>query len=108
MPKLLTALQTRPHYQPFDVGWVRHREGLTHLLAGRADRYLEICAVLLPEPGLAHVVGLCGLTYVLPFVGRAGEAIEIADDAMTAARCPRQPVLDRLSASRLRAAFAQN
>lgn len=81
-----SALQTNPHYQPFDVGWVRHREGLAHLLAGRADRYLEICTALVAEPGLAHVIGLCGLTYGLSLVARAGEAVEIADEAMTAAR----------------------
>ena len=86
-----SALQTDPHYQPFDVGWVRHAEALAHLLAGRTDRYLEICTELIDEPGLGHVVGLCGRTHILGLVGRDEEGIEIADDAMAAARAHGNP-----------------
>ncbi len=38
------------------------------------------------ETGLAHVSGLCGLTYVLPAVGRAAEARALGDDTVAAAR----------------------
>ena len=101
-----SALQTDPHYQPFDVGWVRHGEALAHLLAGRADRYLEICAELIDEPGLAHVVGLCGRTHILGLVGRNEEAIEIADDAMAAARAHGNPFWIAAAHAACGAAFA--
>ena len=103
-----STLQTNPHYQPFDVGWVRHGEALAHLLAGRADRYLEICTELIDEPGLAHVVGLCGRTHILALVGRAEEAIEIADDAMAAARAHGNPFWIAAAHAACGAAFAQH
>ena len=103
-----SALQTDPRYQPFDVGWVRHGEALAHFLAGRVDRYLEICTGLVDEPGLAHVVGLCGPTHALSLVGRADEAMEIADDAMAAARAHGNPFWIAAAHGACGAAFAEH
>jgi hypothetical protein len=50
------------------------------------DRFLEICTGLIAQPGLAHVVGLCGLTWALPLTGRAQEATAVAEETVTAAR----------------------
>jgi predicted ATPase/DNA-binding SARP family transcriptional activator len=86
-----SALQTDPNYQPFDSAWVRFREAVAQLDAGRPDRYLEICTELAAQPGLAHVIGLCGLVAFLPSVGRADEAMSIAEDAMAAANAHANP-----------------
>ena len=86
-----SALQTDPNYQPFDSAWARFREAVAQLDAGRSDRYLEICSELAAQTGLAHVVGLCGLVAFLPSVGRAEEAMAIADDAMAAANARSSP-----------------
>ena len=64
-----------------------------HFFAGRVDRSLEIFTALAAQTGLAHVVGLCGLTYGLPAVGRSDEAIAIAEDTMKAARARANPYL---------------
>ena len=85
------ALGSDPRYQPFANGWTSFLEAAAHLYAGRADRFLEICTTLAAQTGLAHLIGLCGLTNVLAVVGRAGEATTIADEAMNAARTHANP-----------------
>ena len=86
-----TTLQGQPRYEPFDIAWVSHREALAHLFAGRSDRYVEICTGLASQAGVAHVIGLCGLTYGLPLVGRTSEAIAIAEDTIAVARSHGNP-----------------
>jgi predicted ATPase/class 3 adenylate cyclase len=85
-------LQDEPGYQPFTEGLAAYMEAHAHSNAGRIDRFWETCAELAVQTGLAHVLGLCGLTMVLPVVGRSGEAIAIADDTMNAARAHGNPV----------------
>ncbi len=85
------ALQTNPRYQPFDIGHASYREAFSLLFAGRADRGLEILTALAAQTGLARVLGLCGLTFMLPTVRRSDEAIAIADDAINAARAHANP-----------------
>jgi len=85
------ALQTDPDYEPFDEAWGRFREAVAELDGGRTDRYLEICRELAAQDGLANVVGLCGLVALLPSVGRADEAMTIADDAIAAASSRENP-----------------
>jgi predicted ATPase/DNA-binding SARP family transcriptional activator len=89
--EVASGLQTDPRYQPFGIRWNSFIEGTANLIGGRIDRYLEICTALAEEAGPAQVVGLSGLTAFLPLVGRAGEAIAIADDAMAAARTHANP-----------------
>ena len=67
------------------------REAHAHLLAGRLDRYLEICAGLEGQPGAGHVLGQCGLLLALPMAGRAEEAMAIAEDTLAAARAHANP-----------------
>ena len=45
------ALEADPRYDPFEAGWSSVLEATAHLYAGRADRWLEICAALAAEPG---------------------------------------------------------
>lgn len=85
------GLQDEAGYQPFTDGWAAYREAHAHLQAGRVDRSLEIFTGLAARTGLAHVLGLCSLTSILALVGRSGEAIAIADDAMNAARAHANP-----------------
>lgn len=84
-------LQDEPGYQPFTNGWAALAECRAHIYAGRIDRYLEISTGLAAQTGVAHVLGLCGLTLGLSAAGRADEAIAIADDTMTAARTHGNP-----------------
>ena len=64
---------------------------MAHSYAGRIDRCLQVCAGLAAQPGLAHVVGLCGMLYVLPVLARAEEAMAIAEETMAAARSHGNP-----------------
>ncbi|HET6664485.1 MAG TPA: hypothetical protein VFG94_09515, partial [Acidimicrobiales bacterium] len=80
------ALEADARFTPFEDGWSGILEALAHLFAGRIDRRVEICTELARRQGFAHVVGLCGLTWALPAIGRADEAMAIADDALAAAR----------------------
>ena len=86
-----SVLHDDPGYQPFDIGWAGHREASAHFYAGRTDRFVEICTTLATRTGLARVAGPCGLAAVLLAVGRSGEAMAIADDALDAARALANP-----------------
>jgi predicted ATPase/class 3 adenylate cyclase len=87
------SLEGDPRYDRFDEGWIRLQEALAHLFVGRLDRALEIFVGLAAQPGLAHILGLSGLLFVLPAVGRAEEAMAIAEEAVTAARVHANPHL---------------
>jgi predicted ATPase/class 3 adenylate cyclase len=84
-------LQSDPGYQPPADGWAACQEANAQLYAGRVDRFVDICTGLAAQTGLARVGGLFGLTAVLPMVGRSGEAMVLADDAMAAARAHANP-----------------
>ena len=75
-----------PRCDPFVDGWSALLEALAHLFGGRIERRVEICEELALKEGFARVVGLCGLTWALPAVGRASEAIDIADETLAVAR----------------------
>ncbi len=75
------ALEADPRYDPFEAGWSGILEALAICWAGRIDRWLEICSRLAAQPGVAHVIGVCGLAWGLPTVGRAEEARPIAEEA---------------------------
>lgn len=81
-----TALSEHSRYDPFEEGWSQMLESLAHLFGGRIERRVEISADLAGRSGFARVVGLCGLTWALPAVGRADEAMAIADETVDAAR----------------------
>jgi predicted ATPase len=85
------ALEADPRYDGFEVGWSSMLEANGHRYAGRVDRQLEIYTGLAAQPGLAHVLGLCGTLYALPIVGRAKEAQAIAEEAVPAARAYGNP-----------------
>ena len=101
------ALQTDPQYDPFDIGWSRFVEAVAHLLGGRFDLDLEIFADLSTRPGLAHIMGLCGRTFLLPIVGRAEEAMAIAEEAVAAARDHGSPFVIALALDAYGRAFTQ-
>ena len=81
-----TALRDDARDDPFEDGWSEMLESLAHLFGGRIERRVEISADLAARTGFARVVGLCGLTWALPAVGRADEAKAIADETVDAAR----------------------
>jgi tetratricopeptide (TPR) repeat protein len=85
------ALEGDPRYDPFEPGWARLMEAHGLRFAGRVDRQLEIYAALAAEHGLARVLGLCGMLYALPIVGRTKEALAIAEEAVAAARAHGNP-----------------
>jgi hypothetical protein len=91
------ALAADARFHPFDPAWTRYREAVAHILAGRLDRYLEICAGLEGQPGAGHVLGKCGQLLALPFAGRDQEARAIAEDALAAARAHANPYLIALA-----------
>lgn len=83
-----TALQlgTDPRYEPFFDGWAEAWEAAAHIVNGRLDRMLEICAEMVTHGGFARVYGLAQGLYGLPAAGRAEEAMAIADEALNAPR----------------------
>ena len=80
------ALETDRRYESIEPGFASFLEGNGHSLAGRFDRFLEICGALVTQTGSARVLGLCGQTYSLAVVGRDQEATAVADEALAAAR----------------------
>jgi hypothetical protein len=85
------ALEADPRFIPFEDGWSGILEALAHLFGGRIERRVEICTALAARQGFARVVGLCGLTWALPAIGRADEARAIAGDALAEARAYANP-----------------
>src|SRR4029077_6453335 len=85
------TLEADPRYDPFEPGWSSMWEAGVHYYAGRTERYMEVCARMTAQPGLAHVLGLCATLYVLAPVGRPTEAMAIADDTVAAARAYGNP-----------------
>ena len=75
-----------PRYCPFDAGLSSFFEAHAHRYAGRLERQLEIYTALAAQAGLARVLGLGGMLYALPLVGRAEEASAIADETLAVAR----------------------
>jgi hypothetical protein len=100
------ALEADARYHPFDPAYTRYREAVAHLLAGRPDRFLEICAGLEGQPGAGHVLGKCGQLLVLPIAGRDEEARAIAEDTLTAARAHANPYCIALALYGFGRAFA--
>jgi predicted ATPase len=79
-------LETHPRYDSFEHGWTGFWAANAYVFAGRIDRCLEICADLAKQSGLARTLGLCGLVWGLPVVGRAAEARAVADEGLARAR----------------------
>ena len=86
------ALEADPRYDPFEPGWSSLWEAAAYILrrSGRPAPWRSTPA-LTAQPGLAHVVGLCGMLYALPLVGRAEEAMAIAEETVAAARAHGNP-----------------
>jgi tetratricopeptide (TPR) repeat protein len=84
-------LEADPRYQPFEYGSSQGLKANAHIFAGRIDRFVDINTALAAKTGIAHVLGLCGLTYALPALGRAREARAIADECLAAARAHGNP-----------------
>ncbi len=79
------VLEADPKDDAFEPGWTAFMEGTAHVFAGRIDRYIDVCARLAGEAGHRRTLGLVGLTWALPAVGRASEAMDIADEALAGA-----------------------
>ena len=80
------ALEAEGRHDPFTDGWSGLLEALAHLFGGRIERRVEICTEMARRDGFARVVGLCGLTWALPAIGLAEEAMAVADETLAAAR----------------------
>lgn len=73
-------------HEPFQPGWSAFWEATAHLYVGESDRCLAGMSELASADGLERVMGLAGLAFVLPGVGRMDEALPIAEQALEAAR----------------------
>ncbi len=101
------ALAAEPRSDPFDPAWYGMQEAVSHLMAGRMDRWLEISAVMAAQSGLAHVMGLCGLLNILPMAGRAEEAMAIAEETLATARARGNPFIISYAMSGYGLAFVE-
>jgi hypothetical protein len=101
------ALGADAHYDGFDPGWTSYREAQAYLMAGRVDRFVQICANLADQPGPGHVLGRCGLLMALTMASRDEEAMAIAEDTLTAARAHANPYCIAVALFGSGRAFAQ-
>jgi predicted ATPase/DNA-binding CsgD family transcriptional regulator len=79
-------LETNPRYEPFEPGLANFIEALAQVYCGHLDRYVELTQSVAALPGAARAFGLPGLVDGLQATGRVDEAIELADEAVAAAR----------------------
>jgi predicted ATPase len=89
--EIAVAMEADPRYDPFELGWSSVLLATAYAYSGRRDRFVEICGGLADQPGLAHVMGLCGLVLMLPALGRADEAVAIAENAVAEGRAHGNP-----------------
>ena len=80
------ALEADSRYEPSELGWGPLWAATAHAYAGDRQRFVDICAELATGTGVAHVTGMCGLTTMYPAVGRADEAMAIAEETVGLAR----------------------
>jgi predicted ATPase len=85
-------LAADPRYGSSDMTWAKFVEAAAHVYAGRLERAVEVMAELAAQTGPAHLYGQCGLVLLLPFIGRADEAIVMADETLRAARDHANPM----------------
>jgi predicted ATPase len=101
------TLEADSRYDPFEPGWSSMWEAGVHYYAGRTERYLEVCAGLTAQSGLAHVLGRCATLYALAPLGRHAEAMAMAEDTVAAARAYANPYWIAWSLIGYGRAFAQ-
>ena len=85
-------LEADPRYESFQSGWSAFWESTAHLYTGDSERCLAGMSALASAEGLEKVMGLAGLMFVLPAVGRANEVLPIAERALDAARANGNPM----------------
>ena len=85
------ALPRSPGFDPLADGWSDFVEGTAHVFAGRFERTIDICNALATRPGFPRMVGLAGLAWILPAIGRADEGVAGADEALELARALGNP-----------------
>ncbi len=101
------GFEMNPEYDPFPTAITRFREAAAYLFAGRIDRWLEISTGLTAQTGLSRVVGMSCLLYALPAVGRADEAMAMAEQALIGARKHGNPIWIALALCGYGRAFAE-
>lgn len=87
------ALEANPAADSFEAGWSAFFAAIGHRFCGRVERYVEICSSLIEQPGVARVIGLCSMLFILPALGRDSDAVAIADETVGAARATANPFL---------------
>lgn len=80
------SLEGDDRFDAFATGWSGIWEAGAHAYAGRPQQCLDICSALASTAGFARLVGLCGSMVVLPVLGRAEEAVGVAEKALVEAR----------------------
>ena len=79
-------LEANPKYDPFLPGLATFIEALAQVYCGHLDRYVELTRRVAALPGGARAFGLPGLVDGLQATGHVEEAIDLADEAVAAAR----------------------
>jgi predicted ATPase/DNA-binding CsgD family transcriptional regulator len=79
-------LETNQRYEPFEDGWPSLVEALAQVYAGHLDRYVEITSGLAAGPGPGRAFGAPAHVDGLQATGRVEEAVELAEEAVAAAR----------------------
>jgi predicted ATPase len=91
----------------FDVTWATFVEAAANVYTGRFERAVEVFAELAFQPGPAHLYGQCGLILMLPYIGRADEAMLMADETLKEARRHKNPMWIAWALQGYGRAFAQ-
>ena len=102
-----SRLEADPRYEPCEPGLSGLIEALAQVYAGHLDRYVEVATKVVTLPGNARGWGLPLLVDGLQATGRVGEAIELTDAAVAAARELANPYFVAYSLWTCGGAFAQ-
>ena len=84
-------LEATADYDPFEPGLSDLMLALATVYTGQLDRYVEITTRLAGMPGSAQAYGITALVDGLQASGRVGEASELVDGALAAARAQGNP-----------------
>jgi predicted ATPase/class 3 adenylate cyclase/DNA-binding CsgD family transcriptional regulator len=79
-------LETNSRYEAFEPGFANFIEALAQVYSGHLDKYVELTQKVAGLPGVARAYGLPGLVDGLQATGRVEEAMNLADEAVAAAR----------------------
>ena len=86
-----TELETQPRYESCDPGYATFVQALGEVYCGHLDRYVELTRAVAALPGDSRAYAIAAYLDGLQSAGHVDNALELADDAVVAARALGNP-----------------